>query len=541
MRTRLSLRLRALPWACVAALFVSTAPAAAAPAGVAHLDARGRGGTAIVSFRDERALRSALAQVPARVVRRLPALRTAEVRPQGSLARFAARLSRLPGIASVQRVRTRRAAVEPALLPSPFSFGAYEWQYSATRSHSVPAEALRAAANVTIAVVDTGADLSAPDLAAKEPAAFDVRTRSADVSDLNGHGTFVSSLAAGSVSNGEGIAGFGGDARLLVIRTGTAEGVMSDVDAATAIVHAVEGGAKIINLSFGGPGTSEVERRAIDFAVSRGVLLVAAAGNAYEEGNPVIYPAAHLQPEGTAGRGGRGLAVAASTSAGDRAEFSSTGSYVSLAAPGQDVFAAVSSHSPEAAYPRIPLPGSLRGLYGFASGTSFAAPQVAGAAALVWGINPSLQAADVAQILRETADGDGWNPELGFGVLDVAGAVARAAGRPEVATEPDAVAAPESAAVLRASRTSGRAPLRIRLDASLRSSSADAVLASRELVLEAFDGRTWRPLARATTNAKGEAVWHRALRRGSHRLRVRYGGAADLAAATSSPVRLRAR
>jgi subtilisin family serine protease len=538
MRTRPSLRLRALPWACVAALFAGTAPAAAAPAPAADVDARGRGGTAIVSFRNERALRSALARVPARVVRRLPALRAAELRPRGSVARFAARLSRLPGIASVQAVRTRRAAVEPALLPSPFSGGAYEWQYEATRSHNVPVEALSAAASVTIAVVDTGADLSAPDLAAKEPAAFDVRTHSGDVSDLNGHGTFVSSLAAGSVSNGEGIAGFGGDARLLVIRTGTAEGVMSDVDAATAIVHAVERGAKIINLSFGGSATSEVERRAIDFAVSRGVLLVAAAGNAYEDGNPVIYPAAHLQPEGSAGRGGRGLAVAASTPAGGRADFSSTGSYISLAAPGQDVFAAVSSHSPEAAYPRIPLPGSLRGLYGFASGTSFAAPQVAGAAALVWGVNPSLKAADVAQILKETAHGNGWNPELGFGVLDVAAAVARASGRPEVAAEPEAAPA---AAVLRVSRTSGRAPLRVRLDAALRSSNADAVLSSRELVLESFGGRGWRPLARAATNAKGEAVWHRTLRRGMHRLRVRYGGAADLAAATSPPVRLRAR
>ena len=72
------------------------------------------------------------------------------------------------------------------------------------------------------------------------------------------------------------------------------------------------------------------------------------------------------------------------------------------------------------------LPGA-RGLYGYASGTSFAAPEVAGAAALVWAANPSLTAREVAQILKETASGHGtWTPELGYGVIDVAAAVARA-------------------------------------------------------------------------------------------------------------------
>jgi subtilisin family serine protease len=523
-------------WLRLAAAFCATGAGmlVSAPSGVAAGDKHVAwpNAVAVVGFQDDASLRAALARFPARVVRRIPELRAAEVRPRGSLSRFASGVSALPGIAYVEPRRRREPAVEPALQPSPFSVGAYEWQFAATRSHAVPEWALRAAAGVTVAVVDTGADLSAPDLAAKAPLARDVRTGSADVVDHNGHGTFVASLAGGSVSNGEGIAGFGGDAKLLVLNAATPEGGISDVDAASAIVYAVEHGAKIVNLSFGGEAISEVERRAIDFAVGRGALLVAAAGNGYFDGSPVVFPAALLQPEGSSGRGGRGLVVAASTPSRARASFSSTGSYISVAAPGENVFAALSSQSEEGAYPRVPLPGSLSGLYGFGSGTSFASPQVAGAAALVWGVNPKLTAAEVAQVLKDTAQGAGaWNPELGYGVIDVAAAVARAARS----------AQKESSLALSASRTTGPAPLRVRLEATLGSSTADTSLAGRELVLESFRGRGWQRLAAARTAATGRVAWRFSLARGTYRLRARYVGAGDLAETASATITLRAR
>ena len=213
----------------------------------------------------------------------------------------------------------------------------------------------------------------------------------------------------------------------MVVQAGGAGGAFTDVDEAAAIVYAVDHGARIVNLSLGGPSTSSTEKRAVDYAVSKGALLVAAVGNDYLLGNPVEYPAALLQPIGSRGVGGSGLAVAASTIQGARARFSSTGSHVSLAAPGVGVFSAVSSSSPLSNYPRTVLPGSAGGVYGYASGTSFAAPQVAGAAALVWAANPQLRADEVASVLEQTATGHGsWNPELGYGVLDVAAAVARA-------------------------------------------------------------------------------------------------------------------
>ena len=318
----------------------------------------------------------------------------------------------------------RAAALEPGLAKA--GDGAFEWQFHATREDRVPPRVLRAASAITIAVVDTGADLFAPDLAAKAPAAFSVVSGTSDVRDRNGHGTFVASLAAGAVSNGDGIAGFGGDARLLVVQAGRPDGSFTDVDEAAGIVYAVDHRARIVNLSLGGTEPSRVEQNAVQYALDHGVLVVAAAGNDYLAGNPPVYPAALLgQASSTAG--GAGLAVGASTIAGRRASFSSTGSFVSVAAPGDGVLGALSSLSSPTLWPRARLPGTRAGVYGFGSGTSFAAPEVAGAAALVWAANPSLQARQVAALLESTASGHGrWTPQLGYGVIDVAAAVAAA-------------------------------------------------------------------------------------------------------------------
>jgi subtilisin family serine protease len=410
--------------AALAALLAAAGPAAGATAPGAGT--AWPGGTAVVSYASRGALARALEREPALVARRLPALRMAVLRPRGDLDRFATALAAQPGIVRVERALPRRSLVEPGLLPGPAG-PPFQWQHAAIRADLVPAEVAAAASGLTIAVIDTGADLRAPDLAAKSPVAYSVRSRTADVSDRNGHGTFVAALAAGSASNGDGIAGVAADARLMIVQAGGASGAFTDVEEAAAIVYAVDHGARVLNLSLGGPTTSTVERRAIVYAASRGALLVAAVGNSAAFGSPIEYPAALLQPVGSRGAGGIGLAVAASDRSGRHASFSSTGSHVSLAAPGDGVFSAVSARSSTTRYPRTALPGSLTGLYGFGSGTSFAAPQVAGAAALVWAANPSLRAAEVARVLEATASGHGtWSASLGYGVVDVAAAVAEA-------------------------------------------------------------------------------------------------------------------
>ena len=199
----------------------------------------------------------------------------------------------------MERTSARHSRAEPSLVASPDT--AFQWQYAATHADQVPEAVAQAAAGITIAVIDTGADLAAPDLAAKTPRTYSVRTKRAGVKDLNGHGTFVASLAAGSTSNGDGVVGTSGEARLMVIQAADRQGLFTDLDEAAAIVYAVDHGARIINLSLGGPTTSTVERRAIAYAVAKGALLVAAVGNSSRGGNPVEYPAALLQPVGSRG------------------------------------------------------------------------------------------------------------------------------------------------------------------------------------------------------------------------------------------------
>ena len=355
--------------------------------------------------------RSAADLAGLRVLRRIPALHSAVVESSAS--------------AESQAPVLRRALTldSPALAPTYQPGVAWEWQWDAANMNGVSDEVERAASRVKIAVIDSGADLSAPDLADKAPETWNVLSRSGRVRDTLGHGTFVSSLAAGSTTDGVGIAGFGGDALLLVIQAIDRNGYITDVDEAAAIVYAVRHGAKIINLSIGGSQTSSIERRAIRYAARHGVLLVAAAGNEHEQGNPVEYPAALL-------RGGIGLAVGATRMDGTRAPFSNTGAYVSLVAPGENVFAAESSDSD---WPHAQPPWASPGYFGWASGTSFASPEVAGAAALVWGANPSLTAEQVASVLKVSASGSGWTPELGWGRLDAAAAVRLAQATPGAA------------------------------------------------------------------------------------------------------------
>jgi subtilisin family serine protease len=497
---------------------------------------------AVVGFHSNAELAQALSRFPgAKIVRRLPHMKTVEVELPGR----ATDLDGLPGIAFSHAPLLRTAKVEPALAATLRPGVPYEWQFVATRENEVPADVLRAASAIKIGFVDTGADVKQPDLAAKAPETWDVVHRRASAPDRDGHGTFVAALAAGSVTNDEGIAGFGGDAQLLMVRAIGPSDSFSDVDEAAAIVFAVDHGAKIVNLSIGGVGASPLEQRAIEYAASHDVLLVAAAGNEYDSGNPIEYPAAALQPPGSNGQGGVGLSVAASTMAGKRADFSNTGSQISLAAPGENVFSAVAAGSPRQWWPRTRLPGSRAGHYGWSSGTSFSTPQVAGAGALVWAANPALTAQQVATILKSTASGDGrWNPRLGYGVIDVAAAVAAARGQP-IAPRLRAGSWLSFRRVgsghVRSSRRAGHRPMRaLRIAVHLRTSAPLVTPDYRTITLQVRRHGRWHRLARRSTRQGGEIRWTIGLRPGRYVMRAVYRGRWDLhAAARLKPVRVR--
>jgi len=221
-----------------------------------------------------------------RVLRRIPALHAAVVEAGG-----------IRGQAPVVRraLSVNAPALEQTFLPGV----AWEWQWDAASMDAVPDSVLRAASRVKVAVIDSGADLAAPNVGDKAPATWSVLSHSHKVKDVLGHGTFVASIAAGSVRDGVGIAGFGGDAKLLVVQAIDRDGYITDFDEAAAIVYAVKHGADVINLSIGGSETSAIEKRAVRWAARQGVLIVAAAGNEHDAGNPIEYPAALLQPKGS--------------------------------------------------------------------------------------------------------------------------------------------------------------------------------------------------------------------------------------------------
>jgi subtilisin family serine protease len=225
-----------------------------------------------------------------------------------------------------------------------------------------------------------------------------------DVRDDNGHGTHVSGVAAAATNNGVGIAGVTWGAQIMPVKVLGSDGTGWDSDVAAGIVYAADNGARIINLSLGQSQDSATLRAAVDYARSRGALVMAAAGNT---GGPVLYPAAY-DPV---------LAVAA-TDASDQGVLSyNHGPQVDVSAPGQNI---LSTGWPGDLY------ADCSSGYCYKKGTSMATPHVSGLAALLWSRWPALTADAVAmQITRTTVDvnNPGWDEYTGWGRVNAAGAV----------------------------------------------------------------------------------------------------------------------
>lgn len=252
---------------------------------------------------------------------------------------------------------------------------------------------------VIIAVIDTGIDLDHPDLAPKLVPGYDFVNQDTSPDDDHGHGSHVSGIAAAVANNGIGVAGVSWGARLMPLKAldASGEGYYSDV--ISAMSYAISHGARVINLSLGGPPSQALED-AVNYAHNAGGIVVAAAGNYNMYGNPsVLYPAAYANA----------IAVAATTSSDQWASFSCYGPEVDLAAPGVSIYS------------------TDRGGYSYRAGTSMATPHVAGLAALLWGTYPALTRDQVRSIMEQTADdvnGGGRDQFLGWGRINAGRAVA---------------------------------------------------------------------------------------------------------------------
>ncbi|HEY8474637.1 MAG TPA: type VII secretion-associated serine protease mycosin [Natronosporangium sp.] len=274
---------------------------------------------------------------------------------------------------------------------------------------------------VTVAIIDSGVDASHPDLRDNLLPGFDlVEPENDNAWTPEEHGTLVAGVLAGhghGPGAGDGVLGVAPGARILPIRA------TSDADddqqptthlVAEGIQRAVTEGADVISISLSSDH-SDVDQRAIEAARRAGVVVVAAAGNR-PDADAVTFPAS-LESV---------VAVGGVDEDGERAAFSVTGPELQLTAPGDGIVTT--------------RPG---GEYAIASGTSFAAPIVAGAAALVRAAFPELTADEVIYRLVETAADTGPvgpDEEYGYGVVDIVAALtAELPPMPPVPDEPDEI------------------------------------------------------------------------------------------------------
>jgi thermitase len=261
----------------------------------------------------------------------------------------------------------------------------------------------RGSDQVIIAIIDSGVATDHEDLRHKVVAGYDFVNDDGDAYDDHGHGTFAASIAAAETNNGVGIAGVSWQARIMPVKVMASTGFGSYLAIGTGMRYAVDHGARVLNLSVGGQIPSFILEDACEYAYNSGAVIVAAVGNT---GSPVLYPAAYDD---------YCLAVAATDANDERPIWSNWGPQVDVAAPGSFVWGA--AWSPEE-------PDNLNS-YHWKSGTSFAAPYVAGAAALLIAYKPTLTNQQVMALIKYTADDvnastyPGVDDYLGYGRINL--------------------------------------------------------------------------------------------------------------------------
>jgi subtilisin family serine protease len=254
---------------------------------------------------------------------------------------------------------------------------------------------------VPITIVDSGVDATHPEFAGRPGTTF-LNDQTVSGTD-EFHGTAVASIAAAPV-NGAGIVGVYPQALLQSWDASPTSNIL-DFSAAAGIDAAAQHCPGVINLSFGGSDPDPLLERSILGAVHNGCLVVAAAGNDGLHGNLPTYPASYPHV----------LTVGATDENDMVAPFSTLSGSVDLAAPGVGMIGAV---------PLVKDPsGYLTGL----QGTSFSAPIVSAAAAWVWTVRPTLDAGQLAELLRNTArdvGAPGFDTGSGFGIVNIPAALA---------------------------------------------------------------------------------------------------------------------
>ncbi|GGW90587.1 type VII secretion-associated serine protease mycosin [Streptomyces chryseus] len=328
-----------------------------------------------------------------------------------------------PRRAAPRALAAALVAAAVAVLPAPAAYAdsirAQQWALDAL--HTDEAWRTTKGEGVTVAVLDTGVDGSHPDLEGRVLEGKDLIGFGAGKGDRAWarHGTAMAGIIAGHGSGpgrSDGVVGIAPEARILPVRVILEGGDPARKRArstrgnalAQGIRWAADHGADVINLSLGDDSKSAhpepAEDAAVQYALAKGAVVVASAGNSGEEGDHISYPAAYPGV----------IAVAAVDSSGTHASFSTSRWYATVSAPGVDVIIA----DPDRRY-----------YEGW--GTSAASAFVSGAAALVRSAHPDLTPAQVKKLLADTARNapeGGRDDARGYGFVDPAAAL-EAAGR----------------------------------------------------------------------------------------------------------------
>jgi hypothetical protein len=236
--------------------------------------------------------------------------------------------------------------------------------------------------SVLIAIIDTGVDYTHPDLAGgrvRQDLGRDFIHNKDDAMDDHGHGTYVAGIAAANTNNGQGMAGVCQGCQIVPVKVLDGDGRGSAETVSQGIQHSAQVGAQILNMSLGYAsecGCSETVARTINYAYESGSLLIAASGNNSDK-NRLSYPASSS----------RVLSVGATDHKDAEADFSNRSSFLDIVAPGKDIFSL-----------------DLGASYRTESGTSAAAPHVAGVAGLLLSARPTLNNAQLWWILYQSAD-----------------------------------------------------------------------------------------------------------------------------------------
>ena len=257
--------------------------------------------------------------------------------------------------------------------------------------------------DVVIAVIDTGVDYNHPDLVGNiwtnpneiagnrvdddgngfvdDVRGWDFASNDNNPMDENDHGTHVSGIIAARGNNGVGVSGVNWNARIMPLKFMNAAGQGTTAAAIRAVQYAISNGARISNSSWGGPGFSRSLRDAISAGNAAQHVFVAAAGNdGVNIDNSPTYPASYNLPNV--------IAVAATNSANALAGFSNYGANtVDVAAPGVTILSTIRFSN-----------------YRTLSGTSMAAPFVAGLAGLIRSVSPTMSASNVISVINSTVD-----------------------------------------------------------------------------------------------------------------------------------------